>query len=48
MNNRQKAKDKDSEPRYVKAEVAFEEVAEEEVEKRNTTYEKDDFLKNKI
>lgn len=48
MNNRQKAKDKDSEPRYVKSEIAFEKAVEDKVEKRNTTYEKDDFLKDKV
>ncbi|MCD2345912.1 MULTISPECIES: hypothetical protein [Clostridium] len=48
MNNRQNAKDKDSEPKRVKSEAAYEEAVEDKVEKRNMTYEKDDFLKDKV
>ncbi|WP_234120593.1 hypothetical protein [Clostridium hydrogenum] len=44
----QNAKKTDSETKRVKAEDAFEEAAESKIKKRNMTYNKEDFYKDKV
>lgn len=48
MGNRQNAKKTDSAPKRVKSEDAFEEAVEDKVKNKNMSYEKDDFLKDKV
>lgn len=47
-SRRRNVKTIDSAPKRVKSEDAFEEAVEDKVKNKNMSYEKDDFLKDKV